>query len=182
ETRTIHGMGNRERELLEYASLLHDIGYHIAHNNHHRHSLYLIKNSEMPGFTGEETALMATIARYHRGSTPLSRRAKRATAEHEDFNLLHPGQQETVVGLAAILRIADGLDRSYSQKVTGLLLEISGKRIRCYVRSEDNSGLEMWAASRKAKWFEKAFGVSIRFKHIGTRGLVTEQIASAPVI
>ena len=182
ETRAIHGMGNRERELLEYASLLHDIGYHIAHNNHHRHSLYLIKNSEMPGFTGEETAIMATIARYHRGSTPLSRRAKRATHEHEDFNLLLPGQQETVVGLAAILRIADGLDRSYSQKVSGLLLEVSGKKISLYVRSEDNCGLEIWAASRKAKWFEKAFRVSIRFKPIGSRGQLSEQIASAPGI
>ena len=180
ETTAIHGMSSRERELLEYAALLHDIGYHIAHNNHHRHSLYLIRNSEMPGFTGEETAIMATIARYHRGSTPLGRRARRATAEHEDFRLLDHPQQELVIGLAAILRIADGLDRSYSQKVSGLLVETSGKRITLYVRSEDNCALEIWAASRKAKWFEKAFRVSIRFKHIGARGLVSDQIASAP--
>jgi len=179
ETTALHGMAGRERELLEYAALLHDIGYHIAHNNHHRHSLYLIRNSEMPGFTGEETAMMATIARYHRGSTPLGRRASRATAEHEDFRLLDRRQQETVIGLAAILRIADGLDRSYSQKVSGLLVETAGKRITLYVRSEDSCALEIWAASRKAKWFEKAFRVSVRFKHIGSRGLASEQVASA---
>jgi exopolyphosphatase/guanosine-5'-triphosphate,3'-diphosphate pyrophosphatase len=182
ETRAIHGMGISERELLEYASLLHDIGYHIAHNNHHRHSLYLIKNSEMPGFTGEETAIMATIARYHRGSSPLGQRARRATGEHDDFRLLDRRQQEIVIGLAAILRMADGLDRSYSQKVSGLLLEAAGKRLSLYVRSEENCTLEIWAASRKAKWFEKAFRVSIRFKHIGSRGLASEQIASAPAL
>jgi exopolyphosphatase/guanosine-5'-triphosphate,3'-diphosphate pyrophosphatase len=182
ETQTIHGMGARERELLEYAALLHDIGYHIAHNNHHRHSLYLIKNSEMPGFTGEETAIMATIARYHRGSTPIGRRARRAPGEHEDFNLLDPNQQQTVIGLAAILRIADGLDRSYSQKVSGLLFETSGKKVNFYVRSQDNCSLEIWAASRKARWFEKAFRVSIRFQQIGSRGQVPEQLVSVPSI
>jgi len=180
ETLAIHRMGSLERELLEYASLLHDIGYHIAHNNHHRHSLYLIKNSEMPGFTGEETAIMATIARYHRGSTPFSRRARRDAGEHEDFNLLDSSQQQTVVGLAAILRIADGLDRSYSQKVSGLALEASGKKISLYIKSDFNCGLELWAASRKAKWFEKAFQVLVRFKQIGSRGLISEQMASAP--
>jgi hypothetical protein len=94
--------------------------------------------------------------------------------------LLDVGQQETVVGLAAILRIADGLDRSYSQKVRGLLLETSGKKITLYVRAEDNCGLEIWAASRKAKWFEKTFRVSVRFKQIGSRELNSEHLASAP--
>src|SRR5262249_2957714 len=152
----------------------------LTKNTTTRHSLYLIKNSEMPGFTGEETAIMATIARYHRGSTPLSRRARRTAGEHEDFNLLDPAQQKTVISLAAILRIADGLDRSYSQKVTGLLLEISGKKICRYVRSDDNCALEVWAASRKAKWFEKTFRVTIRFKQIGSRGVAPEEVASAP--
>ena len=126
--------------------------------------------------------MMATIARYHRGSSPLGQRGRRASGEHEDFRLLDRRQQESVIGLAAILRIADGLDRSYSQKVSGLLLETTGKRITLYVRSEDNCTLETWAASRKAKWFEKAFRVSIRFKHIGTREPVPEQIASAPMV
>jgi exopolyphosphatase/guanosine-5'-triphosphate,3'-diphosphate pyrophosphatase len=70
KTRSIHRMADADSKLLEYAALLHDIGYHIAHNNHHRHSLYLIKNSEMPGFTGNETAIIAIAARYHRGSMP----------------------------------------------------------------------------------------------------------------
>jgi exopolyphosphatase/guanosine-5'-triphosphate,3'-diphosphate pyrophosphatase len=179
QTQAVHGMGARERELLEYAALLHDIGYHIAHNNHHRHSLYLIRNSEMPGFTGEETAIMATVARYHRGSTPFSRRAKRATGEHEDFKLLDRGQQRTVIGLAALLRIADGLDRSYSQKIEGLIFETSGRRVSIYLRSEHNCGLELWAASRKAKWFERAFGVQVRFTQIGPRDIVRENTISA---
>jgi exopolyphosphatase/guanosine-5'-triphosphate,3'-diphosphate pyrophosphatase len=178
ETRATHGMGELERELLGYAALLHDIGYHIAHNNHHRHSLYLIRNSEMPGFTGEEIAIMATVARYHRGSTPFSQRAKRVPADHEDFNLLNRGQQQTVIGLAAILRIADGLDRSYSQKIDALFFETSGKKLNIYVRSEDNCGLELWAASRKAKWFENAFGLPLQFAQISSPGMVGEDVAS----
>ncbi|HKP13963.1 MAG TPA: Ppx/GppA phosphatase family protein, partial [Blastocatellia bacterium] len=83
DTRGLHRMGDEDRKLLLYAALLHDLGYHIAHNNHHKHGLYLIKNAEMPGFTGSEIATMAAVVRYHRGSMPKND-DPREMKEHED--------------------------------------------------------------------------------------------------
>lgn len=164
QTRTMHRMSDAESTLLEYAALLHDIGYHIAHNNHHRHSLYLIKNSEMPGFTGDETAIMAIVARYHRGSFPVGSRDRRARREHEDFLALDRHHQQLVLKLACILRIADGLDRSYQQKVTDLECSVDGKEIVFHLRSGVECDLELWSADRKAEWFRQIFKCSVRFE------------------
>src|SRR6185503_489914 len=81
DTKELHELSEQDRKLLQHASILHDIGYHIAHNNHHRHGLYLIKNSEMPGFTGDEIAMMAAVVRYHRGSFPTKASDKRSRRE-----------------------------------------------------------------------------------------------------
>jgi len=163
KTRAIHRMSEADSRLLEYAAMLHDIGYHIAHNNHHRHSLYLIKNSEMPGFTGDETAIMAIVARYHRGSIPAASRDRRARREHEDFLALDRQHQQLVLKLASILRIADGLDRSYQQKVTGLECNVEGKDVVFQVGSNVDCDLELWSADRKAEWFRQVFKCSVRF-------------------
>src|SRR6185436_11596129 len=124
DTHELHGMGESERKLLEYAALLHDIGYHIAHNNHHKHALYLIKNAEMPGFTVNEIALMATTVRYHRGSLPKTGMPKRSKREHEDYRGLERTQRSTLLKLASILQIADGLDRSHRQLVREVRCEL----------------------------------------------------------
>ena len=163
-TRGIHRLSDADSSLLEYAAVLHDIGYHIAHNNHHRHSLYLIKNSEMPGFTGNETAIMAIVARYHRGSFPAGSRDRRARREHEEFLALDRQHQQLVLKLASILRIADGLDRSYQQKVTRIDCEVNGKELILHVGSDGDSDLELWSADRKAEWFRQIFKCSVRFE------------------
>ncbi len=178
KTRAIHRMSDSESTLLEYAALLHDIGYHIAHNNHHRHSLYLIKNSEMPGFTGDETAIMAVVARYHRGSFPVGSRDRRARREHEDFLALDRHHQQLVLKLASILRIADGLDRSYQQKVTDLECSIDGKEIVFYLRAGAECDLETWSADRKAEWFRQVFKCSVRFEAARTGEAVSQSSAA----
>ena len=66
----MHGLTDREREWLEYASLMHDLGVHISYPRHHRHSYYLIKNGDLRGFEPEEIEVMALVARYHRRGTP----------------------------------------------------------------------------------------------------------------
>lgn len=164
-SKSIHGLGEQERRVLEYAAILHDIGYHIAHNNHHLHSLYLIKNSEMLGFNKTEKALIATIVRYHRGSLPKKRMDRWQQQEHEDYLALSLEERRVAVGLAAILQIADGLDRSYRQKARSLDCQIDKKGMTVKVEFEDDGDPELWSASRKAKWFRQLFRVKVRFRH-----------------
>jgi exopolyphosphatase/guanosine-5'-triphosphate,3'-diphosphate pyrophosphatase len=164
DTHGLHGLGEGERKLLQYAALLHDIGYHIAHNNHHRHGLYLIKNSEMPGFTGGEIATLSTLVRYHRGTLPKKSRDVRSRKEHEDFYSLERAQQSTLVRLAAILQIADGLDRSHRQSVSDVGCALHGAGVTFTVECEGECDLEMWSARRKASWFEELFQVSVKFE------------------
>ncbi len=70
QTRSVHGLTDREREWLEYAALLHDIGVHISYERHHRHSYYLIKNGDLRGFEPQEIEVIGLVARYHRQATP----------------------------------------------------------------------------------------------------------------
>jgi exopolyphosphatase/guanosine-5'-triphosphate,3'-diphosphate pyrophosphatase len=164
DTCELHGMGRDERKLLEYAALLHDIGYHIAHNNHHRHALYLIKNSEMPGFTGNELAVMATVVRYHRGSMPQRLRDARSRREHEDLLALDRTHRRVALQLAAILQVADGLDRSHRQLIEDVRCEVSDGCATFHIKSTGECDLEIWSAERKAIWFSRLFRVQVRFE------------------
>src|SRR5205823_4246347 len=112
QTRSTHGLTDREREWLEYAALLHDIGVHISYERHHRHSYYLIKNGDLRGFEPEEIEIIALVARYHRRGVP---------DRHDDgYGELSRKRRKIVRALAAILRLAENLDRSHAQVITGL--------------------------------------------------------------
>ena len=106
QTRGIHGLTDREREWLEYAALLHDIGVHVSYEKHHRHSYYLIKNGDLRGFDPDEIEVMALITRYHRRATPKK--------DHPGYGDLPSGLRKVVKALSACLRLAEGLDRSHS--------------------------------------------------------------------
>src|SRR5207249_3281562 len=107
QTRAIHGLTDREREWLEYAAILHDIGVHISYDSHHKHSYYLVKNGDLRGFEPDEIEAIALIARYHRQTPP-----KR---KHDGFGDLRRPMRRKVRALAAILRVAESLDRSHAQ-------------------------------------------------------------------
>src|SRR5436190_13645542 len=117
-TRAIHGLTDKEREWLEYAAILHDIGVHISYEQHHKHSYYLIKNGDLRGFEPEEIDTIALIARYHRQAAP-----KRT---HDNFGDLRRRDRIAVRALAAILRLAENLDRSHAQVVASLSLHDRG--------------------------------------------------------
>jgi exopolyphosphatase/guanosine-5'-triphosphate,3'-diphosphate pyrophosphatase len=178
-TYDLHGMGESERKLLYFAALLHDIGYHIAHNNHHRHGLYLIKNSEMPGFTASEIAIMGTAVRYHRGSMPKKSGDARLRREHEDFYALERDQRATVLRLSAMLQLADGLDRTHNQSVKEIRCEVSGAEVTFFVEGKSGSDLEIWSAERKAKMFEEIFRVEVRFEPAAPKPAYREPGAAA---
>src|SRR5262249_7622073 len=162
-TERLYLLDEAQRRLLEHAALLHDIGYHIAHNNHHRHAAYLIKNSEMPGFTASEIAMMAALVRYHRGSMPPPPKSKRGRREHEDFFALDRHQRSSFSKLAAILQIADGLDRAHRRAWESNRCATNSDVVTLEVSGEGEFDLEIWSAERKAGWFRAAFGVPITF-------------------
>ena len=164
DLKELHQLSGRDRKLLQYAAVLHDIGYHIAHNNHHRHGLYLIKNSEMPGFTGEEIAMMAALVRYHRGSLPRKSSDVRSRHEHEDYYTLDRRQRSNMLRLASILQIADGLDRSHQQLISEVRCDVVGNTVTFFATTLGECELEIWSAERKASWFSEIFKVDVEFE------------------
>jgi len=154
QTRMMHGLTDRERELLEYASLLHDIGVHISYERHHKHSYYLIKNGDLRGFEPEEIEIIGLIARYHRQAAPKKR--------HEQFGDFKRKRRRTIRILAAMLRLAESLDRSHSQPVSGLEVHDRGDDGLLQLRATGDAELELWAATRHAAEFERLIGKPLR--------------------
>jgi exopolyphosphatase/guanosine-5'-triphosphate,3'-diphosphate pyrophosphatase len=138
-----------DRTLLSAAALLHNIGYYVSHESHHKHTLYLIKNSEIVGFSETEKLLIANIARYHRGKMPQEK--------HPDFSVLGEQERELVWKLGGILRLANALDRSYENRVKDLEVICEKRRIIIFIKSDDNCEIELEAANSRKDMFEKAF-------------------------
>jgi exopolyphosphatase/guanosine-5'-triphosphate,3'-diphosphate pyrophosphatase len=154
QTRSVHVLTDLEREWLEFAALLHDIGTHISYPRHHKHSYYLIKNGDLRGFEPVEAEIIALVARYHRKSAP-----KKA---HTDFGALGANRRRIVRTLAAILRFAETLDRSHAQAVAGVELHDRGGEFLINVRTAGDAELELWAAQRQIAPLERALGKPIR--------------------
>jgi len=144
-----------QRTLMSAAALLHDVGYHIAHESHHKHSLYLIENSELTGFSEAERAVIANIARYHRGSPPKER--------HLEYAALNTPDRETVCRLGSIVRLADALDRSHDGRVTELRCTREGDVMQIQLRSALDCENELREAELKKEMFEQAFGCTVGF-------------------
>ena len=141
------------RTLLTAAALLHDIGYHISHESHHKHTLYLIKHSEITGFTEAEKAIIANVARYHRRSLPKEK--------HGDFTSLSEADQKIVWKLGAILRLADALDHGYEKRITDIQIKRSKNILFLKLISNENCSAELQAVMRKKDMFEVAFGCKL---------------------
>jgi exopolyphosphatase/guanosine-5'-triphosphate,3'-diphosphate pyrophosphatase len=160
QTRSVHGLSDREREWLEYGALLHDIGVHISYERHHRHSYYLIKNGDLRGFEPEEIEVIALIARYHRQATP-----KKA---HEGYADLRGSLRKAVRALSAIVRLAEGLDRSHAQALAGVDLYPRGDDYLARLRTAGDAELELWAAHRHVAPLEDLLGKPVRFEVAGS--------------
>ncbi len=154
QTRGTHGLTDREREWLEFAALLHDIGTHISYQSHHKHSYYLIKNGDLRGFEPVEGEIIALVARYHRKSSPKK--------SHAGFGELGKKNRGTVRTLSAILRFAETLDRSHAQAVTGIELHDRGEEYLLKLHTAGDSELELWAAQRQTAPLERMLGKPIR--------------------
>lgn len=154
-----------ERELLEYGATLHDIGKFLSYDNHQAHAYHIIKESSLPGFQPEEIEIIANLAYFHRKGTPKKK--------HPNLAGLEKSSLRSVRILAALLRIAEGLDRSH----TGII-----SHVRFYIASTDTVVLEMharkdcqlelWDLEKHKKFFTKILGYNLQYKTIIEQGTV----------
>ncbi len=149
----VHGLGARARLLLQAGALLHDVGDFVRYDGHHKHGYYLITHSDIMGLSPQERAVVANVARYHRKSAP--------SESHANFRELGREDRETVRGLAAILRIADALDREHKGKVVGVKATVGKTRVRLHVDGAADRELEEWTVLEKAALFRDVFGLDV---------------------
>ncbi len=151
----VHRLDRRYRELLEYAAMLHDIGWHIGHTGHHKHSWYLIKNGDLEGFSPQEIDLIAVTARYHRRSMPKK--------SHEPYMALRLEERVVIDKLAAILRIAEALDRGHYQGVRRVRISRQRNAVHFGIYFKSDPELELWAARQKVDMLQKVFHCAVIF-------------------
>jgi exopolyphosphatase/guanosine-5'-triphosphate,3'-diphosphate pyrophosphatase len=157
-TERLHQLTSTEREWLRYGALLHDVGSSVAYPKHQRHSHYLVTHADLTGFSGEEVEIMACLGRYHRKRGP--------SGKDESWKRLDPYVRPSVKKLIAILRIADGLDRTHRRLVTGVTARIGLRRVEIQATAEDDCEAEIVGAKKKADVFEKIFDRRVDFRAV----------------
>jgi len=146
----LHTFGEWERELLEYATFLHDIGSFISYTNHHAHSYYIIKNSELLGFDEKEITFMANIARFHRKKTPRKK-------DPEIFEL-DSHERETLRILSTFIRLGESLDRSHTALIQHVRFSrVDKDTVYLEVVARGDCQLEIWGVEAEKRAFEKIF-------------------------
>jgi exopolyphosphatase/guanosine-5'-triphosphate,3'-diphosphate pyrophosphatase len=146
----IHQAGDWERELLEHAALLHDIGGFLSYSQHRVHSYYFIRNADLLGFDQTELTIIATTVLFHHKAFP--------RMKHPEYAMLDKAARETVKVLCSFLRIAESLDRSHLQSVARARFRpIDSKAVLLELTPARDCHLELWEVRNHAKSFEKAF-------------------------
>lgn len=146
------------RRLLEAAALLANVGVVISHSKHHLHTYYVVRNSELVGLSDREIELIAQIARYHRKGSP--------KLEHPEFAALGADDQYIVRGLAGILRIAIGLDRTQDGRVTKLSVANTDEDLEISIKTKANTDpdLNVYAANERKTLLSEATGLRVKVK------------------
>jgi exopolyphosphatase/guanosine-5'-triphosphate,3'-diphosphate pyrophosphatase len=152
------GCNRDDRAALSDAALLHDAGYHISYERHHKHSYHLVLHADLLGMPPSEQVVVANVSRYHRGSEPRRR--------HRNFGMLDKTLRRRIRRLSAILRIADGLDRGHVSAVSGVKVRWTQRAIRitpvpASPRPRGAMRLEMWGAHRKSGLLAKVAGTAV---------------------
>ena len=149
----LHHLEEPCRELIEYASLLHNIGAFIAVSSHHKHSQYIIQNGELRGFSPSEIEIIGHVARYHRKSTPSER--------HTAYGMLQQTDKRVVDVLSGILRLANGLERGHRQNIQKIIVEVKGRVITLYLKTRFEPDIEVWAGDLLKPWLETVLDKTI---------------------
>jgi exopolyphosphatase/guanosine-5'-triphosphate,3'-diphosphate pyrophosphatase len=145
-----------DRRLLEAAARMQDVGYLISYEGHHKHSYHLILHSRLEAFRPEELEIVANVARYHRGSPPKKK--------HENFQGLSTSDRLRVRQMAAVLRLAGGLDRSHNQLVKSAAVTGTPERVELLVAADELPEVDLWAVRRRAELFEEVFDAKLNIE------------------
>lgn len=159
------GCTKDERDILSDAALLHDSGYHISYERHHKHSYHLILHADLLGMSPSDQVVVANIARYHRGRTPRKK--------HRNYGMLEKSLRRRIRRLSAILRVADGFDRGHVSAVADLKVRWTQRALRITpvpANSRATMRLEMWGANRKSELLALVAGVPVEI--VGPDGKV----------
>lgn len=149
-----HELGSEARELLRFAALLHDVGSAIGYDGHARHSQYVIEHGNLRGLTDEEVQVIALVACYHGKARPRKR--------DEAFARQPRRVRRLVRWLAAMLRVAEGLDRSHYQLIRGLRVVSRGDAISIVAAAQHDAQLELWGARQRVRELERLTGARVR--------------------
>lgn len=152
----VHRLGRKDRRILMTAAILHDIGSYVSFKKHHKHSQYLISQSEITGLSPAQAQLAALVARYHRKSDPDPR--------HPEFAGLVLSTRLRAMKLSALLRLADSLDREHQQNVQNLRTVVKERQVIISAETPGELLLERWALQKKAQLFEKVFRMSVKLQ------------------
>ena len=168
------GCHPEDRQTLSDAAMLHDIGYHINYDKHHKHSYHLITHAELLGMTPAEQVIVANVARYHRGAEP--------SKAHENFGPLSAADRARVRRLAAILRVADGLDRGHTAAVADLRVRWLERALRIIPVPAEGASirLELWGASKKSDLLSEIAGAPVEIVAPGGEAFSAEGDTSRP--
>jgi exopolyphosphatase/guanosine-5'-triphosphate,3'-diphosphate pyrophosphatase len=165
------GCTREDRQALSDAAMLHDAGYHISYERHHKHSYHLILHADLLGLSPSEQVVVANVARYHRGARP-----KR---EQRNYGALDRELRRRIKRLSALLRVADGFDRGHVGAVSDLKIRWTQRAIRITpvpVNQRTNMRLEMWGANRKSELLSQVAGIPIEIVAPDGRVLSSDDI------
>jgi len=153
----VHHLPAQSRVLLEAGALLHDIGHRVSHRGHHKHGEYLALNGDILGLEGRDRAIVAALVRYHN-------RKSEPAGHHVAYSSLNNADQRITRRLAAILRIAEGLDHSHRQRVTNVHASFQRGAAGLHVEARGDVAEDLRDAARGAELFEKEFHVRLHFR------------------
>ena len=153
ELKHLHGLGPKHEMLLRAAAALHEVGMFVSAREHHKHSMYLIMNTELFGISTEDRTIVALLARYHRRYNP--------EHNHQHFSELSREERMVVFKLAAILRIADALDRTHSQRIKTIILKPQGNRLAIQTPGVEDTTVEQLAINSKCDLFREIYGYDV---------------------
>jgi exopolyphosphatase/guanosine-5'-triphosphate,3'-diphosphate pyrophosphatase len=144
QTEKLHHLDAVDRELLEYACMLHDIGEHVSSHGHHRHGAYLVEHGQLKGFDPAEIQMLTALVRWHRRGNP-------------DSDTYPLAELARVQRLPALIRLADGLDRGRSGAVTAVEVRVGPSLVLLRLTTNGNAEIELWGVRRKRDLFERWF-------------------------